>query len=123
MLALRSQIRSGNLQMTNKIVVLCTCSTEEEADRLARLLVEKRLAACVNIISHVRSHYRWEGKLDSAEEKLLVIKSSRERFEALRIALEQAHSYQLPEVIALPVVEGAANYLNWIDASIEAGES
>jgi periplasmic divalent cation tolerance protein len=108
--------------MTDKIVVLCTCATVAEAESLARQVVEGRLAACVNIIPQVKSYFRWQGKLDSAEEFLLIIKSARERFEELRTALEGAHSYEIPEVIALPVVDGAQNYLNWIASNVEAGE-
>lgn len=110
--------------MTDKIVVLSTCATEEEAETLARLLVEQRLAACVNVIPRVRSYYRWQGAIESADECLLVIKSSRERFRPLSAALEKAHSYEVPEVLALPVVEGAANYLNWLQANVRstAGE-
>jgi periplasmic divalent cation tolerance protein len=104
--------------MTNKIVVLSTCGSHEEAERLAREVVERRLAACVNVIPRVASYYRWQGKLESAEEWLLVIKSSRERFDDLKNALEQAHTYEVPEVIALPVVDGSANYLNWLEANL-----
>jgi len=104
--------------MTDKIVVLCTCPSEAEADKLARALVEQRLAACVNVIPGLKSFYRWQGKLETAGEWLLVIKSSRPRFAELRAALEKLHSYEIPEVIALPVVEGAPNYLHWIDQNI-----
>jgi periplasmic divalent cation tolerance protein len=104
--------------MTDKIVVLCTCAGEDEADRIARGLVEARAAACVNIVPGVRSVYRWQGAVESAAECLLVIKSSRERFDELRAAIEKLHSYELPEVVALPVVDGAPDYLNWIDGSL-----
>ena len=104
--------------MTDKIVVLSTCASEEEAESLARQIVEQRLAACVNVIPHIRSYYRWKGALESAEEWLLLIKSSRDRFELLRAALEKAHSYEIPEVLALPVVDGAENYLNWIESGL-----
>jgi len=107
--------------MTDKIVVLSTCASEEEAEKLAREMVEQRLAACVNVLPGIRSYYRWQGKLESSGECLLVIKSSRERFDLLRGALEKAHSYDIPEIIALPVVEGAANYMNWLQANL-AGE-
>jgi periplasmic divalent cation tolerance protein len=107
--------------MTDKIVVLSTCASEEEAEKLARQMVEQRLAACVNVLPGIRSYYRWQGKLECSGECLLVIKSSRERFDLLRGALEKAHSYDVPEIIALPVVEGAANYLNWLQANL-AGE-
>ncbi|HYW46558.1 MAG TPA: divalent-cation tolerance protein CutA [Bryobacteraceae bacterium] len=104
--------------MTDKIVVLSTCATEEEAERIARLLVEQRLAACVNVIPRVKSYYRWKGAIESAEECLLVIKSSRELFQTMRAVLEQSHSYETPEAIALPVVDGAENYVNWLEANL-----
>ncbi|HEX4279004.1 MAG TPA: divalent-cation tolerance protein CutA [Bryobacteraceae bacterium] len=106
--------------MTNKIVVFNTCGSAEEAERLARLLVDQRLAACVTVISPVKSFYRWNGALMDSEEWLLSIKTSRALFDRLRAALESAHSYDLPEVIALPVVEGSANYLSWIDRELQS---
>jgi len=108
--------------MTDKIVVLSTCASEAEAETLARTVVEQRLAACVNVIPRIRSYYRWKGALESAEEWLLLIKSSRERFQELMAALEKAHSYEVPEVLALQVVDGAANYLNWIDVNLRDEE-
>jgi periplasmic divalent cation tolerance protein len=102
--------------MTDKIVILSTCATEEEAERLARALVEERLAACVNVVPRVRSYYRWKGQIESAGECLLVIKSSRGLFANLCAALEKAHSYEVPEVLALPLVDGAARYLDWLPA-------
>lgn len=108
--------------MTDKIVVFSTCASADEAERLARRLVEERLAACVNVVSPVRSFYRWQGVVENAAEFLLVIKSSRALFEPLRAVLEAAHSYELPEVIALPVVEGSPNYLSWIDRELRSAE-
>jgi periplasmic divalent cation tolerance protein len=105
--------------MTDKIVVLSTCGTEAEAERLARELVEGHLAACVNVIPRMRSFYRWKGEVESAEECLLLIKSSRPLFDALRIALEKAHSYEVPEAIALQIVECAGNYMNWMAANLK----
>lgn len=104
--------------MSEKVVVLSTCGSAGEAEKLARMLVEGRLAACVNVVPTVRSFYRWQGALESAEEWLLVIKSLREIFPQLRAALEQAHSYSVPEVIALPIVDGAPAYLNWMSANL-----
>jgi periplasmic divalent cation tolerance protein len=118
MLALHSRIRSGNLTMTDKIVVLSTCASEQEAEKLARALVEQRLAACVNVIPGISSFYRWQGNLETATEFLLMIKSSRHRFEQLRSALENLHTYEIPEVIALPIMDGTANYLDWIDHNL-----
>lgn len=105
--------------MTDKIVVFNTCGSADEAERLARSLVEKRLAACVNVIAPVTSFYRWEGAVTRDQEWLLVIKSSRPLFDSLRAAIEAAHSYQLPELIALPVVEGSSSYLGWIERELE----
>jgi len=108
--------------MTDQIVVLSTCSSADEADRLARLLVERRLAACVSVVPGVHSLYRWQGAIESSAEWLLLVKSSRGLFPALAATLEQEHSYEVPEILALPVVEGAANYLNWLSASLERQE-
>ncbi len=106
--------------MTDKIVVLSTASSVEEAAKIARRLVDERLAACVNVMPGVRSFYRWKGNIEDAAEWLLVIKSSRHRFDALRAELEKLHSYEVPEVIALPVVDGARNYLQWMDGELGA---
>jgi periplasmic divalent cation tolerance protein len=108
--------------MTNKIVVFSTCGSEEEAGQLARKLVEARLAACVNVITQIRSFYRWKGKIEDSAEFLLVIKTSRDLFDKLRAALEAAHSYELPEVLALPVVEGSPQYLAWMDSELASGD-
>jgi periplasmic divalent cation tolerance protein len=104
--------------MTDKIVILSTCSTEEEAERLARALVDARLAACVNVVPRVRSFYRWKGQVEDAAECLLVIKSSRPMFDALRSALVEAHSYEVPEVVALPILDGAPEYLQWLHENL-----
>ncbi len=106
--------------MTDKIVVLSTASSAAEAETIARRLVEERLAACVNVVTGVRSFYRWKGKIEDSPEWLLVIKSSRGRLEELRAALEKLHSYDVPEVIALPVVEGTKNYLHWMEGELGA---
>lgn len=106
--------------MTDKIVVLSTASSAAEAEAIARRLVEDRLAACVNVVTGVRSFYRWKGKIEKSPEWLLVIKSSRGCFEELRAALEKLHSYDVPEVIALPVVEGTKNYLHWMEGELGA---
>jgi periplasmic divalent cation tolerance protein len=105
--------------MTDKIVVLCTCDSEEEAARLARLLVEQRLAACVNILPAVRSVYRWKGAIEDSSEWMLTIKSRRDRFAALKAEIEKIHSYETPEVIALPIVDGTDAYLAWIDKELD----
>ena len=104
--------------MTDKVVVLVTCGSAEEAGQIARALVGERLAACVNISSPIRSLYHWEGKLCDDQEVLLVIKTARSLFDQVRRAVEKLHSYQVPEVICLPVIDGAPNYLNWLTAAV-----
>ena len=100
--------------MTDKIVVLNTCASAEEAAQIARALVEKRLAACVNIVPAIRSFYRWKGAIQDDQEVLLLIKSRRPHFDALRAEIERLHSYEVPEVIAMPIVEGSESYLGWM---------
>ncbi len=104
--------------MTDKIVVLSTCGSPKEAQRLARELVEKRLAACVNIVPGVRSVYHWKENIEEEEEVLLVIKTSRPLFEELRNEILRLHSYEVPEVIALQVVDGSESYLAWLDREL-----
>jgi periplasmic divalent cation tolerance protein len=105
--------------MSDKIVVLTTCASGEEAEKIARALVERRLAACVNVLPQARSFYRWKGALEDAAEWLLLIKSKRERFDQLRAALAALHSYEVPEIIALGVVDGSPAYLDWLEAEVE----
>jgi periplasmic divalent cation tolerance protein len=104
--------------MTDKIVVLTSCAAEADAERLARALVEGRLAACVNVVPGARSFYHWKGKIESGEEFLLIVKTSRDLFPALRAEMEKLHPYEVPELLALPVVAGAENYLSWLDANL-----
>lgn len=110
--------------MTDKIVVLATCGSAAEARRIARKLVEGKRAACVNILSApVGSIYRWRGKVESAREFLLVIKTKRKEFAGLQRAILQLHSYEVPEVLALRVAAGSPGYLNWIDKSMGSSRS
>ena len=100
-------------------MVLVTCSSLPEARRIARAVVEARLAACVNILpGEVTSIYRWKGKVESAKERLLLIKTSRKRLVKLRAAVERLHSYEVPEFIALPIVAGSRAYLGWIEENL-----
>ena len=101
-----------------EIIVLCTVDSEELGERIAAALVEAREAACVNIISGIRSVYRWEGKLCHDAELLLVVKSVAEKFEAVRERIRLMHTYQVPEVIAVPIVAGDADYLKWLRESV-----
>ena len=106
--------------MTDKVVVLVTSSSLVEAQRIARAVVDARLAACVNILpGAVRSIYRWKGKVESARERLLLIKTSRKRLARLRAAVERLHSYDVPEFIALPIAAGAPKYLAWLDECLK----
>jgi periplasmic divalent cation tolerance protein len=105
--------------MTDKLVVLVTCPSAKEAERIASALVQARLAACGNILqSPVRSIYRWKEKIESAREFLLLIKTSRRRFSELQAAIKQLHSYEVPEIIALPIAAGSQGYLSWLAESI-----
>ena len=105
--------------MGESIVVLVTCGSEEEATKIAISLVEEGVAACVNIISPVRSIYRWEGKVWDEREWVLIIKTQKKRFGELEKNVKSLHSYSVPEVIVLPIVEGSASYLKWLEETTE----
>lgn len=105
--------------MSDPIIVLVTCGSEEEALRIANALVEEHLAACANIISPIRSIYRWEGKIWDEKEWLLIIKTQSHRFAALEKKVKSLHSYSVPEIICLPILEGSLPYLSWIKENTE----
>jgi len=104
--------------MTDKRIVLTTAGSEEEARKIAQHLVEHRLAACVNIVPQVESIYRWQGKVESSREWLLVVKSTAVKFAAVRDAIRELHSYDLPECIAISIEEGSPQYLQWLAESV-----
>jgi len=104
--------------MTDKIVVYSTCSGVEEAKKLAKHLIDQRLAACVNVFRDVDSFYRWKGKVEQEAEVLLMIKTSRELFERLNLEWSRLHSYEIPELVAVPIMAGAPDYLNWMESEI-----
>jgi periplasmic divalent cation tolerance protein len=104
--------------MTDKRIVLTTVSSTDEAQKIARALVERRLAACVNIVSPIESVYRWKGEIESAKEWLLIIKTSAEAFGAVERAIRELHSYELPECIELSIEGGSAEYLAWIGSNV-----
>jgi periplasmic divalent cation tolerance protein len=104
--------------MTDSIVILVTAGSETEAEKIARALVEEQLAACVNILSPIRSIYRWQGQVADDREWLLLIKTRAERFAEVESRVKALHSYQVPEVIALPIVAGAKGYLRWLRESV-----
>ena len=105
--------------MTDKRIVLTTASSEEEARKVARHLVQNRLAACVNVIPRIESIYRWQGKVESSTECLLLIKTTAQGFPAVRDAIGELHSYELPECIAIPIEDGSTAYLQWLGESVE----
>lgn len=100
--------------MTQVIVTLCTCPNKDTAEKIARLLVNSALAACVNILPNVTSIYSWQGQVESAEEHLLIIKSSQADYQAIETAIRSHHPYELPEIIAVPIERGLPEYINWI---------
>lgn len=100
--------------MTNASIVLTTTGTQEEARKIAYALVERRLAACVNLVPHLESVYRWQDKVESAQEWLVLIKTQADLFERVRDAVKELHSYDLPECVMLEVTAGSHEYLDWI---------
>jgi periplasmic divalent cation tolerance protein len=105
--------------MTDKRLVLTTCGSLEEGRRIAQAMVERQLAACVNIVPQIESVYRWQGKVETATEWLLVIKTTVGAFDRLRAALSELHSYELPECIEIAIEDGSVAYLGWIGESVQ----
>lgn len=109
--------------MTN-VLVLMTAATKREAQKIAQKLLDKHLIACANIYGPVESRYRWQGKIEKAREFLVLMKSSQRLFAALSESVREIHSYEVPEVLALPIVEGFKPYLDWLNTSLaDSGES
>ena len=106
--------------MPDALIVLCTCGNREEAERIANTVVNERLAACVNLLPPVQSIYRWQGAVEQAEEFLLLIKTTTQQLAHLRDRLEALHSYDTPEIIALPITAGSERYLAWLRAQCGA---
>jgi len=104
--------------MSSYIVVFMTVSDEKEATKIVRSLLKERLIACANIVGPVSSLFWWEGKIDKASEFLVIMKSRKNLFKKLSERVKELHSYEVPEVIALPVIEGLPSYLNWLGASL-----
>lgn len=101
-------------------IILCTCPDQETAENIARLLIERNLAACVNILPGLTSYYRWQGQIELAQELLLLIKSSSARYSSVEAAILENHPYELPEIVAVPVEQGLPDYLHWIDSCLSA---
>jgi periplasmic divalent cation tolerance protein len=104
---------------TDRIIVFITAGSEEEAHKIAELLVNERKAACVNIVPKVDSVFRWEDKLDSARESLLLVKTKASLFPEIVKLVKRTHSYAVPEIIALPIIAGSEDYLKWLDIACQ----
>lgn len=98
----------------DEIVVFITASNEDEAAKIARTLVEVRLAGCVNIIKNIRSIYSYQGKIEDEAEVLMIVKTQKPLFDALMKKVKELHSYTVPEIIAMPIIEGSEDYLKWL---------
>jgi periplasmic divalent cation tolerance protein len=109
--------------VTDKVVIFVTAASRGECKKIARHLVETRLAACVNISQPIESVYRWEGQIVEEKEFLLIIKSTRELFPEIRTEISKVHSYHTPEIICLPVIDGSRDYLQWISDSVKPAET
>ena len=105
--------------MTDARVVFTTAADTAEAEKIARALIDRRLAACVNILPHVRSIYRWQDKVEDAAEILLVIKTTAAQFPVVQNAIRELHSYHVPECICLPVTDGSPDYLHWLMQNVQ----
>ena len=105
--------------MPDALVVLTTVEKQEDGARLARLLIERKLAACAQVLAPMISIYRWQGKIEQSSEVLLLIKTTRAVYQELEDAIKQNHPYETPEIIALPVESGSNDYLSWLDSSIK----
>lgn len=108
----------GKMNGARVLVVLVTTPSFQEAVKIARSLVEEKLAACVNVVPKVTSIYRWQGKIEEEAEALMVVKTIPSAFEKLMARVKELHSYTVPEIIALPVVEGSGDYLDWVEESV-----
>jgi len=104
--------------MQDYIQVITTTETKKEAENIASILTERRLAGCVQIIGPITSIYRWKGKVEKAEEWLCFIKTSKILYEEVEKTIKSIHSYEIPEIIALPLVSGSRDYLNWLDKEL-----
>ena len=100
------------------IIIIVTTASREEAETIVQRLLEARLIACANIIGPVSSHFHWSGKIEKAEEYLIIMKSRQDLFEKLSEAVKALHSYEVPEILALPVVEGSKAYMDWLGSCL-----
>ena len=107
------------MKKTDRIVVLITAGSEEEAHKIAELLVNEKKAACVNILPGVDSLFRWEDKLESARESLLLVKTKASLFPEIVELVKRTHSYEVPEIIAMPIISGSEDYVKWLDTACQ----
>ncbi len=112
----RAALQGG--PVTDNVVIMVTASSRRECRKIARRLIEEKLAACVNITQPIQSVYRWEGKVQQSKEFLLFIKTRRELFPQVKTEIALIHSYHTPEIICLPIIDGSPNYLQWIRDSV-----
>ena len=105
--------------MSKYIVVLVTVGNKKEAKKITDKILNERLAACVNAVPNISSHYWWKGKLQSSKESLLIIKTNKNLFEKLKKSIKKIHTYTVPEIIAMPIIAGNKDYLSWIDESLK----
>jgi periplasmic divalent cation tolerance protein len=113
-------ISMQEITRTDEVAVFITAPTEDMAAAIARALVEARLAACANIVKDIRSIYTWQGKVQDDREVLMIVKTRRDLFNALLTKVKELHSYEVPEIIALPIVAGSEDYLKWLRESTGA---
>ena len=108
--------------MENPLIVLVTVPSQKDGERIGRNLVEAKLAACVNIIPHICSIFFWQGKVETEDELLLLIKTMPDRLDALIEKVKKIHSYDVPEILALPVAAGSSDYIKWVEQSTRVDE-
>jgi periplasmic divalent cation tolerance protein len=111
--------RGGDMSTEEKILVFTTTEKKKDAEDLAKVLVENRLAACVQIVGPIRSIYRWKGNVESADEWLCLIKSKKNLFNELEKTIKENHPYETPEITATPIVAGSAEYLGWMKTELK----
>jgi len=107
------------MRTADRIIVLITAGSEDEARKIARLLVKEKKAACVNIVPGVDSLFRWKGKINSARETLLLVKTRASLLPEIISLVQKTHSYEVPEIIALPITDGSEDYLKWLDSACQ----
>ena len=112
-----------NSKPINTIIILVTAKGNAQAEKIARRLLESKLIACANILDGVRSLFWWGGKIDASKEVLLVLKTKKNLFKKIVTQVKSMHSYETPEIIALPIIDGSRDYLNWIESSVKVGRS